>query len=63
MESGHVYTFPYLDRVPASGCPHDDCQRDKDKCCDCFNGNLYKSPDQPDNHEDDWMYPNDIGAK
>ncbi len=30
----------------------DDCQQDKDYCCDCHKGNLYKSPDQPDWREE-----------
>jgi hypothetical protein len=36
----------------ANKCNRDDCQADKDYCCDCFCGNLYKSPDQPDPRED-----------
>lgn len=23
----------------------EDCQRDRDRCCDCFEGDLYLSPD------------------
>ena len=33
-------------------CKHDDCQADKDYCCDCCDGSLYRSPDQPDWRED-----------
>ena len=33
-------------------CNRDDCQADKDYCCDCNEGDLYKSPDQPDPRED-----------
>ncbi len=34
--------------MPYQPCPHDDCQKDKDYCCDCCNGDLYISPDQPE---------------
>lgn len=30
----------------------DDCQQDKDRCVDCFEGELYKSPDLPNPKED-----------
>jgi len=33
-------------------CERDDCQMDKDYCCDCNDGSLYRSPDQPDWRED-----------
>ncbi len=33
-------------------CHRDDCQQDKDNCVDCFGGDKYKSPDQPDMRED-----------
>ena len=33
-------------------CDRDDCQQDKDKCCDCWLHDLYKSPDQMDYRED-----------
>jgi len=27
-------------------CPHTDCQRHHDHCCDCNEGDLYQSPDK-----------------
>jgi hypothetical protein len=36
-------------------CPHDDCQQDKDKCCDCKDGSLYDN----ECHRDDCGRRND----
>jgi hypothetical protein len=33
-------------------CSADDCQQDKDRCPDCYEGNLYLSPDIIDIRED-----------
>jgi len=37
---------------PPKECYWDDCQQNKDRCCDCYDQDLYLTPDQPDIKED-----------
>ncbi len=51
-EVKHIMEVGGIQEINIEECKRDDCQADKDYCCDCNEGDLYKSPDQPDPRED-----------